>query len=324
MESHLAREVIECLTQTRSLFHYFKDRYALLILARVVGAGTSVGAIKRSPFAPLLTKVAVRDILGGIGDGVITRDALDMGWREPIEPFVLTLGTWGSGRRSWDQTSRSGTNLVLQLNFSHREVERFLRLVKPHNTRVGLNCDLHPVQKKGGARDGTRMTLAWARIDVDFDTGEALIEEIQSDWISWVDLLRQQANRAAAQGQTVSYSSIGGAPPEQIKRYIDDTWSTLGKIWDEAMLGATIAFINDELGLKRIYYHTHESGRVVKRLGNSLPPRSLYTRLPRRFCFDHSDAGPEFLQADPLYRRLLRKVKNVDWFRLELDRPLGI
>lgn len=28
-----------------------------------------------------------------------------------------------------------------------------------------------------------RDTLAWSRIDFDFDTGEALIEEIQSDWV---------------------------------------------------------------------------------------------------------------------------------------------
>ena len=43
------------------------------------------------------------------------------------------------------------------------------------------------------------------------------------------------------------------------------------------MLAATIAFIHDELGLSRIFYHTRESGVAAKRIDFGQPPRSMNT-----------------------------------------------
>ena len=61
------------------------------------------------------------------------------------------------------------------------------------------------------------------------------------------------------------------------------------------MLAATIWFLREEIGISRIYYHTHEYGAQLKRIRWGLPPRSLYTSLPRRFCFERTEEAPEFL-----------------------------
>jgi hypothetical protein len=73
-------------------------------------------------------------------------------------------------------TSRRGFNLVLQLNFSSRHDEPYRKLVDPDDYRP-FELGGHPVAK------GALHTLAWSRLDIDLNTGEALIEEIQTDWI---------------------------------------------------------------------------------------------------------------------------------------------
>jgi hypothetical protein len=77
------------------------------------------------------------------------------------------------------------------------------------------------------------------------------------------------------------------------------------------------------LGLHRIYYHTWESGNRLKYLEDKSwgqPPRSLYTALPKRFCFDTTHEAPGFLlkgratrsKKGPLRRR------EVPFYVLEL------
>ena len=70
-------------------------------------------------------------------------------------------------------------NLVLQLNFNSSQI-RALRRLTGGEQRTFNPLD-HPVCRPGHPR--YRETLAWARIDFDFETNEALIEEIQSDWV---------------------------------------------------------------------------------------------------------------------------------------------
>ncbi len=49
------------------------------------------------------------------------------------------------------------------------------------------------------------------------------------------------------------------------------------------------------------------------------PPRSIYTKLPRRFCFRRTHHAPRFLHATR-DRRLRRTLSDpvTDWFVLEL------
>ena len=68
------------------------------------------------------------------------------------------------------------------------------------------------------------------------------------------------------------------------------------QVWDEAMLCAAIRFLVEELGIRRIFYHTPESGAFYKGYGAEGAPRSLYTKLPKRFCFQSVEEGPGFLR----------------------------
>ena len=54
MDMEQATEIIECLPKGRTIFHYFKDRYALELLSYHVGAGKPVAEVKRSRYGRLL------------------------------------------------------------------------------------------------------------------------------------------------------------------------------------------------------------------------------------------------------------------------------
>lgn len=321
MDKEIADEIIACLPEGRTFFHYFKDRYALILLSRVVGSGVTVAELKRSPYAGLLQKQPVKEALAGAGAGagVVTAQLLDNWWPVTVEPFLLTLATWGSQRgcdRSWCQTTRSGFNLVLQLNFCRKHDEQYQRLLKP-STHDVFYYDLHPVLKPG-RRKQNRETLAWARIDLDLASGEALIEEIQSDWVSYA----RQAQRRIAhcrrnnQEHPVLYGIRGSA--DALATYMGEVLQPYAKLWDEAMLAAAILFIREELGLGTIYYHSFETGAALKGMGDCTPPKSLYTTLPRRFCFDRTTRAPGFLGERKIVRKALRKTRDPYWFRLQL------
>ena len=64
------------------------------------------------------------------------------------------------------------------------------------------------------------------------------------------------------------------------------------------------------------YYHSHETGGVVKRIDWGQAPRSLYSRLPRRFCFEPTPAAPRFLQTNRGFRKRIKKAKNPYWYKL--------
>lgn len=66
--------------------------------------------------------------------------------------------------------------------------------------------------------------------------------------------------------------------------------------WDEAMLSAAVDFIVSELGLRTIYYHSPVSGARLKGGGAHKAPTSLYTDLPRRFCFEKTTSIPSFIK----------------------------
>ena len=68
--------------------------------------------------------------------------------------------------------------------------------------------------------------------------------------------------------------------------------------------------------MRKIYYHTHASGARLKDIGHGrLPPKSVYTDLPRQFCFQEIEEGPGFVESACARRlRALRKKSEVRWF----------
>jgi hypothetical protein len=278
MDRDTIRFVFNALPKGRTLYYDFPDRYAVLLLKRLVGVtGMTVGQLKKTQFAPLLNKPVVKTILKELGGGNVTRDDLESAWPQDPYAYRLSLGTWPEldikPQMNWHQVSRDGWNLVLQLNFSMTHNRKLQRMVTDWNDPLAYS--MHPIA------GGKEVTLAWSRIDFDMDAGEALIEEIQSDWV------RDARRRAESM-----YHDTSG----QWKEYVHNVMLPLTKRWSETMLTAAVWFLLEEMGICRIFYHTHDTGTKFKHIGGRPPPKSIYTELPRKFCFQQTHNGPQFLR----------------------------
>jgi hypothetical protein len=297
----------------RTLFTYAKHQYGLQLLRYVAPRPTPVAALRQTPAAPLLQKPQVRTALACCGREV-GREFLDAriaGLPAP-EHYALTLGVWAAatshGRAP--QTSRRGANLVLQLNFCNRHNRAFERLVKP---KCGweLNYDGHPALHDQRAQ--RRYTLAWARLDIDFDQGEVLIEEIQTDWIRRAQSLRRALD-LVIRGQTRRpgyWQNRFEGKDADIVEYCERHLAPHREHWDEAMLSAALFFLREELGIAGIWTHTPRSGVFLKQINRyGAPPVSLYGDLPKRFCFRETESLPGFLAREKKTARRLRSLPD--------------
>jgi len=312
MKKQDAEEIIRCLPQDRTLFYYFKDRYAPLLLSKAVADNTPIADIKKSRFSPLLNKPVVKAVLSRLGGSVLSPNDLLSTWDPGGKHFLLTLGTWGTDKSDYYyQTSRRGYNLVLRLNFSNQHDQPFQKLI---NEQYWFNTCCHPILKTG-ERTYFRETLAWARIDLDFGYGEALIEEIQSDWVRRARRSYIYAKRKVDCHKKSNCKCTDIDWYQAVVHYYEKVFHPYTDLWSEAMLAATVEFIVDELGLRRIYFHSFETGKAVKRCS---PPRSLYTDMPRKFCFQNTDVAPAFLAEDRFFRKKYHKIKLPNWYSLDL------
>lgn len=300
------KEVISCLSGERTKFYYFRDRYALMLLKDYIqekmgDKAMSISNLRQSPYANLLNKAPVKKVLASAGNGMITAEMLDMVWDKNPLSFVTTLAQWGDGKKYWkyNQMSRQGYHLVLQLNMATDHTQQFQKLVRPDDVHT-FNSYGHPSLK-----EGNRGTLAWVRLDMDFETNEVLIEEIQCDWI-------REVREAVKEG----YTWYGDYSRDEIKAYANEVLAPYAKVWEEAMLSAAIDFIRHELGFNTIYYHSFEIGALLKHIRYSKPPRSLYTKLPKQFGFQKTPQGPEFLMREKRVQKLQKKVNEPYWFTL--------
>lgn len=316
MEKELVNEVIDCTSKERTVFRYFKGRYALMLLENVIGHGKAVSNIRSSSFARLLEKPEVKAALAMAGKGFVTPGLLENIWSGDTYNFILTLGSWGSNHHHDDQTSRRGYNLVLQLNFSMQHDGIYNKLVKPEYESL-LNLCGHPTLETDD-REYFRETLAWSRIDLDFDRNEALIEEIQNDWLRESRYLLRDALRCKKRRKILFDWWDSRGRHDDIIKYCNDILKPYWKLWDEAMLSASIEFIRNELGISNIYYHSESTGHKVKGIRYTKPPRSIYSKLPKRFCFSKTSKAPDFLNQDNFFRRKYKKIDNPMWYRMSL------
>lgn len=312
MDIRLANEIIACLPRGRTMFHYYKHRYAVALFAQQARRVESFAQIRSTPFRRLLDNPTIKAAMAA-GD-TPQRAALaaqNLNAQNNI-PFLLTLDVWSEG----SQVSRPGSSLVLQLNFTRGHTDMFARLVKPQHATC-FRSSYHPVMQPG-KREFFRETLAWARIDLDFALGEALIEEIQTDWLRHAKRLREWAVRSQKNKKPLpAWLRVDGTLPD-IVRYADEVLRPYREVWEEAMLFSAIDFIYRELGIAHIYYHTFETGRCIKRIGHNAPPRSIYTDLPLKFCFTSTANPPWFLLRGRQFRRRLRQMRNPSWYQLRL------
>lgn len=315
MKLNLAREVMACLPDGRTLFHYSKDDYAFHLLHWLGREEEPLHKLRASAIGRLLDKPAVKSHLAFCHDGKFHRDLLPRNqFLREGRSYRLSVDIWGDDIRywRWNQVSRKGVSLVLQLNLNqshHRALKQFLGDFRNDPFR-GWG---HPV------KSGKSPTLSWCRIDFDLETGEALIEEIQTDLLRDI---RGAANVAYRKRKRAlkAFQYLGEEfDTERFLRYWEDDFSHHEKTWHEAMLTAALAFLVEEIGLKKVYYHTHESGAFFKRINGENPPRSLYTKLPKQFCFERTNEAPQFLGRDRTWKRKKDKAQRpLEFFRMML------
>ncbi len=319
MDIRDANEIIACLPSERTVYRYCNDEYAARLLAPKLGStGVPVREIRASRWGRLLDRKPVATVLKHCGAATLcNHDLLGMP-RENDRAYVLTLGLWGrhGGDRGYYQTSRSGVNLVLQVNFDRAHDNTYERLLQPV-TESSLKYSLHPVCKRG------RTTMAWVRLDIDLASGQALIEEVQNDWLRRAKRRRDIAVRAINNDRSHQLIMRMGTAAK-IKTYCDLVLRRHANDWAEVALSAAIEFVTREIGVSQIWYHDSDTGARVKRIKWSKPPRSIYTSLPRSFCFEKTSQAPDFLvsAAQKNLGRRMRRGQEAFW-RMDATRKLN-
>ena len=291
---------------------YFKDKYAIeLLLYTLEAEEVPIRQVKKSSQGFLLQKAVLQHVLARSSGQPLRREQLRNYWCADSRYYTLSVGQWGEHSKhrndDWYQTSRPGMNLVLQLNFDWGHNQKYYELIGPDKHDHPFEDDSHPIAEKGH-------TLAWSRLDVDLETGEVLIEEIQNDWLR----TSKDMVRAVEQKQNYWRLRYANTTKDKLLRYYYEEIRWHERVWEEAMLAATLRFTKRELGISQIYYHTFESGNLMKQLTYCKPPRSLYTKLPRRFGFQKTSEAPRFLRQDKYLKKTFRKHKNLEWFVLNL------
>jgi hypothetical protein len=276
----------------------------------------TVRALKASPWAKLLDRPLVKPVVAA-GGGVLRRadmaalaegeallapdhevyrgpaaaaalDAATAEWHD----YEITLSEWGVGRRpEYAQLSRAGGNLVVQLGMPSGHMAIMARHIDPAD-RWKYEDDFHPIRTEG------RPTLAWVRLDIDLGSGVALIEEVQSDWI------RNVENEL----HDLRYSDARSHELRSLQAYHAALIGAYAKSWPRVALLAALMLLRDRLGIREVWMHQPEMGRVLKHIDFDGPPRSLYSDLPRRFAMRPVKALPMMLQ--PRHGRVPRVARR--------------
>jgi hypothetical protein len=294
-------ELIRQVLPERMAYPYYRDRESAWLLARRMPGDESVRQLRQGGCARYLDRPILRPLIAGCGGQLRRADvatlahadrmidgqspgpaamaALEQVWSGPWHDFELTFDSWGTGNDWWAQTSRRGGNLVLQMGFPSDHA-RLMGKYLARAARKDFEFDSHPIRTQG------RPTLAWARLDIDLESGVALIEEVQSDWLRNVQdevaWLTQQEPRSRHLRSTRAYDTALRA--------------AYGKLWPRAMLLAALIVLRDELGMRELFMHMPETGRRLKRIGGLAPPVSLYSALPKSLGFEAVTEAPVFLR----------------------------
>ncbi|NNE88525.1 MAG: hypothetical protein HKN27_10655 [Silicimonas sp.] len=301
----------QCLPATFTM-PYFADRESAWLLHRALPAPLAVRDVRKSIFGKLLDRPSIKPVIAQSG-GVLAREnfevmatadllatgcykasaaGLDEAVLRPWFDFSLSFTSWGtSGYWQWNQTSRKGGNLVVQLGFPSQHA-RLMGRYLGRNIRKEVEYPDHPIREVGCP------TLAWARLDVDLDAGVVLIEEVQSDWLRNVSGRIRHMRRRAPRSRALKH----------MERYDFQLREAYARMWPRAMLFAALHVAVDHLGCRTVWMHTPESGVALKRISGRLPPRSLYTDLPKAFCFELVHDAPSFLVRP--CRRTLSLLEN--------------
>ena len=318
MKREEVREVLECLGDDRRLEYYFKDRYCLDFIkhefTRLQTDTLKVAELKKGKLSRFLNKPLMGEILSKAANGIINSDDLYRAWPNKLIPYLTTFRVWGVDKRSWCQTTRKQCNLVLQINFDNGHVQTYKKLIAPKSSQGPFEFWSHPVCRTKSK------TLGWIRLDISFETDEVLIEEIQNDWLREAESELAYVKKDLAKGKTFKDEEVlfgCDTSCEKLQTYVEHSLKPYKEVWPELAMSAALRLIREVLGVKRVFYHTFDTGKKLKGMGSS-PPRSLYTQLPRKFGFEETTEAPQMLLRHKFARRCIKAIKDPRWFRLEV------
>ncbi|MFV8782168.1 hypothetical protein ACNKU7_07070 [Microbulbifer sp. SA54] len=281
--------------------------------------------LREGRWAKLLHRPALKAVIADCGDGLLHREQLRTEWKPDEYVFNISFGRWDSGCRCCQQSARRQPSLVLQINFDRRHNRTYQQLLnqavlrndgyQSFNVKAGIDgYSGHPVNFSRG------FTMAWVRLDLDLDSGECLIEEVQNDWLRNSEWQAKEFEKYLTENKEEKledyYPQFMGHYREFI-RYARDVLKSYRAVWAEASLAAALEFIWKELGDLAIYCHSAETGAVLKGIRGSQPPRSLYSSLPEKFGFQLTEDAPVFLKNHRFARRCMKAMQvPVRFYRL--------
>jgi hypothetical protein len=307
MNKQQLEEMQYCLSDGKINYTYFKDKYCMFLLQHFITQSISVNALKKSHYAQFCNKPKVKQWLSHCGSKFIEPEMIMALWQNELHHFTVTFGQWGGDSPSWQQTCRKGYNLVLQLNFSKTHDRMYEKVTLENSSPFTFSG--HPVSSK-------RNTLAWSRLDFSGDFSEVLIEEVQNDWLRRADRVLTQFEIRTDEAYFTRCGINFNA--DLFRKYFDTFLKPIKALWDEAILCATLEFLAKEIGVKHVYYYEHNTGATLKSLKYSVPPKSLYTKLPKKFGFKQVNHAPDFINQDRFSQKKLRRIKSPQWHYLQL------
>ena len=300
-------------------FPYYRDRESAWLLQAHLTKDTPVRAVRQGAYAKLLDRPLIKPLAAG-GGGVLRVDdlamlaradcavdydalsnagyaAMEAVYDTPWLDFEVTYDIWHHRDWQWAQMSRPNANLVVQLGFPTDHAQLLQRTIGTCERRK-FEFDLHPIRTRG------RPTLAWARLDVDQDTGVALIEEVQSDWLRFVRAYLKGLGRDRPRSRVL----------RNTRDYEAGLTAQYDKVWAKALMTHVLILLRDRLGMREVFMHQPLPGATLKWIPHDLPPRSLYTDLPKSFCFAPTRKVPEFLRIKRRkHLRRLDRSKPLFW-----------
>lgn len=307
MNKKQIEEIQYCLSDERTTYTYFKDKYCMFLLQHFITKDMSINQLKNGRYGQFFNKPKLKKWLSTCGSKNITPEMVMALWQQDLYHFTISFDKWGGDSPSWQQTCRKGYNLVLQLNFSKTHDRMYEKIVADKREPFTFRC--HPVSSE-------RNTLAWSRLDFSDDFSEVLIEEIQNDWL-------RKAERAwhfLSNPKNDEYFNRWGIKPNLtlFTQYVEEVLQPLKSLWDEAILCATLEFLATEIGVKHVYYYDFETGAQLKALKYDKPPKSLYTKLPKKFGFKPVKNAPNFINEDRFSVKKLKRITSPTWYYLQL------
>lgn len=316
MDSSTIDELLEVFSAHQT-FYYYKDKFVIDRILRSGQEQINTQTLRNAGLLQCANNALVKKLLT-MAQGALLPQDLYSYWPEDGLCFNITFGKWGEaplkGRKAdWYQTSRSGYSLVLQLNFSTEHIRDFFRYLKPDSGIHTFQYGGHPIAKRKFA------TMGWCRMDVDFETDEVLIEELQTDWLREVSALEKRLKVLKTEENAKHCLECHGlsTSKEHWNKYLS-TFHKYSSVWSEALLHASVDFARKELGINNVWMHSYDSGNLFKELKWSKPPKSLYTKLPKKYGFEPVKEGPAFLQKERYLKRYFKTAaqKNVGWYKL--------